>query len=143
RSCHQGSAAEPDESPARLGRSVEPGRQRDEQRQRAVHVVEPVGGPLALPDEDQTEADLGNDDGLGQREELSYDATRALAAAAGRSSSTSIPRTIRRVAPPRPASSVTPTTFFATAVPRFSASAPTTSRRTRNSRRSTRCRSRC
>ena len=76
RSCNQGSAGEPAEPGAPVGRRVQPRGEHGEERERAVQVVQVLRRALVLGEQEQTERDLGDEDGLCEREQVRDDRPR-------------------------------------------------------------------
>ena len=72
----QGGAREPEQAPPALGGRVHPGREDRRERERAVGVVEIVGGTAVVGEEQQAEADLGDEERLGEREQMREPAAR-------------------------------------------------------------------
>ena len=80
RSCHQGSPGEPGEPRAPVGGRVEPRREHGGERQRAVEIVQPVRRAAVVGEQQQPEPDLGDEQRLGEREQMRDEAARLPAA---------------------------------------------------------------
>ena len=72
---------EPEQAPPGVGRGVEPRREDDAERDAAVDVVQVVGGPVAAREQQQPERGLGDEQRLGQREQVDRGAADLAAAA--------------------------------------------------------------